>query len=318
MHMLSITRPSITRFRSLAAAATIALGGMVSLAGCSDSTAADNAKVSVLLTDAPGDVKAAVVTISEIYLQGSGRVVLMDTTVTTDLLTLANSTADLVKDAVVPAGSYAQLRFVITGAYIEVENDDGTTSIYATSPDYAGLPAGAQVAGTLQTPSFDESGFKVTTPDGALHLAAEQRVLLVDFDVSRSFGHQAGGSGSWVMTPVLTATEFQTSANAEVTLNADTSVVLPTIDGAAVTLADFKAVLTAADMSTEELAFTDVDGDGTFEANFQFLAPGSYTVAIAGPAGLTFTTDPDGAAPLNVESAGSASAAFTLTAATAQ
>lgn len=316
--MLSITRPSIARLRPLAAAATIALGAMVSLAGCSDSTSANNSRMSVLLTDAPGDVKAAVVTISEIYLQGSGRVVLMDTAVTTDLLTLANSTAELVKDAVVPAGSYAQLRFVITGAYIEVENDDGTTSIYATSPDYAGLPAGAHVDGTLQTPSFDQSGFKVTVPDGALQLASEQRVLLVDFDVSRSFGHQAGGSGSWVMTPVLTATEFQASANAEVTLNADASVVLPTIAGAAVTLADFKAVLTAPDLSTEELAFTDEDGDGTYEANFQFLAPGSYTVAIAGPAGLTFTTDPDGSAPLDVESAGSASAAFTLTAATVQ
>ena len=203
--MLSIARPSVARMRPIAVA--IALCAMVPLAGCSDSTAADNAKLSVLLTDAPGDVKSAVVTISEIYLQGSGRVVLVDTAVTTDLLTLADSTAELVKDAVVPAGSYGQLRFVITGAYIEVDNGDGTTSIYATSSDYAGLPVGAQVDGTLKTPSFDQSGLKVKLPDDELRLAAEERVLLVDFDVSESFGHEAGDSGSWVMSPVLEASE---------------------------------------------------------------------------------------------------------------
>lgn len=316
--MLSIARPSIARTRRIAAAAAIAFGVLAPLAGCSDSTSAGNAKLSLLLTDAPGDMKTAVVTISEIYLQGSGRVVLMDTPVTTDLLTLANSTTELVKDAVVPAGSYGQLRFVITGAYIEVDNGDGTTSIYATSPDYAGLPAGAHVDGTLQTPSFDESGFKVNMPGGALQLPAEERVLLVDFDVSQSFGHAAGGSSSWVMTPVIKATDFQLSGDAVATLTADPSVTLPTVGGTAVTLGDFKAVLTSSDMSTKELPLTDDDADGTFEADFHFLAPGSYTVAITGPAGVTFTTDPSGAAPVDVASASSASVAFTLTAAAAQ
>lgn len=206
--MLSIARPTTGRLRPFIAAVAITLGAIAPLTGCSDSTSAGNAKLSILLTDAPGDVKTAVVTIDEIYLQGSGRVVLMDQPVTTDLLTLANSTAELVKDAVVPAGSYGQLRFVVSGAYIEVENGDGTTSIYATSPDYAGLPPGAQVAGTLETPSFDESGLKVNVPDGALHLAAEEKILLVDFDVSQSFGHAAGGSGQWVMHPVIHGTQL--------------------------------------------------------------------------------------------------------------
>lgn len=207
--MLSITRSSTRRLRPCIAAAAIALAAIAPLTSCSDSTAAGNAKLSIMLTDAPGDVKAAVVTIDEIYLQGSGRVVLMDQPVTTDLLTLADSTTDLVKDAVVPAGSYGQLRFVVSGAYIEVDNGDGTTSIYATSPDYAGLPSDAQVAGTLQTPSFDQSGLKVNLPDGALHLEAEGKTLLVDFDVSESFGHESGDASSWIMHPVLKATDLQ-------------------------------------------------------------------------------------------------------------
>lgn len=314
--MLSFARRPFARLRPVAVAAAIALGAVAPLTGCSDSTGSGNASVSLLLTDAPGDVKAAVVTISEIYLQGSGRVVLMDSTVTTDLLTLADSTAELVKDAVVPAGTYAQLRFVITGAYIEVENEDGTTSIYATSPDYAGLPEGAQVAGTLQTPSFDASGFKVTTPGGALHLDADAHVLLVDFDVSQSFGHEAGDSESWVMTPVLEATNIETTGGATVTLQTGPSVTLPIVNDTAITLADFKAVLTASDQSTAEAAFTDENGDGTYEASFGFLAAGSYTVSIAGPAGVTFTTDPAGPVTLDVGSGGDASAAFTITAAT--
>ena len=310
--MLSIARPTTGRLRPFIAAAAIALGAIAPLTGCSDSTSAGNAKLSILLTDAPGDVKTAVVTIDEIYLQGSGRVVLMDQPVTTDLLTLANSTAELVKDAVVPAGSYGQLRFVVSGAYIEVENGDGTTSIYATSPDYAGLPSGAQVAGTLQTPSFDESGLKVNVPDGALHLAAEEKILLVDFDVSQSFGHETGDMSSWVMHPVLEATDLQTTGDAAVTLTLGESVALPTVGDVQLTLGDFKAVFTASDMSTKEVAFTDDDGDGTFEADFNFMSPGDYTVSVSGPAGVTFTTDP-ASANVTVSSSGSASAAFTLT-----
>ena len=38
---------------------------------------------------------------------------------------------------------------MITGAYIAVDNGDGSTSIYASSPDYAGLPSGAVVSGAI-------------------------------------------------------------------------------------------------------------------------------------------------------------------------
>ena len=133
----------------------------------------------MLLKDAPGDVKAAVVTISQVYMQGSSqgdepgsRVILRDTPITTDLLTLANSTAELVKDGVVPAGTYGQLRFVITGGYIEIDNGNGTSSIYASSPNYAGLPQGATVTGALQMPSYATSGIKVNLP-AHLDLIAE-------------------------------------------------------------------------------------------------------------------------------------------------
>ena len=120
---------------------------------------ANTGKVSLQLTDAPGDFKTAVVTISEIDLVGSGGTTVLTTTkTTTNLLTLANDTAKLVQDAVVPSGTYTQLRFVITGAYVEVEQSGGGTIIYSSSPTYEGLPSGAVVGGTLRMPSYAESG----------------------------------------------------------------------------------------------------------------------------------------------------------------
>lgn len=312
------------RLTSLATAAVLALATLGGLSACAadGSSAPGTSKVSILLTDAPGDVKKAVVTISQIYLQGSdaeqsGRVVLLNTPVTTDLLTLANSTAELVNDAVVPAGTYSQLRFVVTGGYIAVDDGHGGTSLYASSPDYAGLPAGASVAGTLKMPSYAQTGIKVNLPDGGFHVTGEQKVLVVDFDVARSFGHQAGASGMWVMTPVLTATELTATGSVVVTLRKDAAVTLPTVGGTATTLGGFSAELSNGAGSHETAAFTDADGNGTYEAAFRFLAPGAYTLDVTGPAGVTFTTDPAHPASVSIASGQASSFGFTVTAASA-
>ena len=318
---LSATRRTRRTSLNLLAAFGLALTG----AACSESTGnAANGKITVLLKDAPGDVKSAVVTISQIYLQGSterddasSRVVLRDTPVTTDLLTLANSTAELVKDATVPAGTYGQLRFVITGGYIEVENAGGTTSIFATSPNYAGLPAGATVAGSLQMPSYATSGLKVKLPDGGVSLGTEQAVVLVDFDVSRSYVKEAGGSGKWVMSPVVTATELAFSGSLKVTLAKDPALTLPTINGTPLTLGQFKATITKAGGTPEELPLTDADNDGVFEASTRYVPAGDYTVDFVAPAGITsFSTTPAHPATVSVVSGASATHAAVLNAVT--
>ncbi|PTL84879.1 DUF4382 domain-containing protein [Vitiosangium sp. GDMCC 1.1324] len=282
-------------------------------------------RVTIKLTDAPGDFKSAVVTISEVYLQGDGgKLVLRDTPVTTNLVTLANDTADLVKDAVVPAGTYKELRFVISGAYIEVEQADGSSLIYATSNDYAGLPAGAKVTGNLQTPSYNSSGLKVKF-DGDVEVSGEQKVILVDFDVSQSFGKERGQGDKWVMKPVVKGADITLSGSVTVTLTKDATVTLPTVDGKAVTLADFKATLKSTETSAdgasapaaEEIALTDTNGDGVFEAQFKFLVPGSYEINFTAPAGVSFTTNPAVPAPVSIGSGQEQKQAFTLKSASA-
>ncbi|MBN1203390.1 MAG: DUF4382 domain-containing protein [Myxococcaceae bacterium] len=276
-----------------------------------------DSQVTIKLTDAPGDFKRAVVTISEVELLGEGennRVILLDQAVTTDLITLANDTADLVKDATVPAGTYKELRFVITGAFIEVEEADGSTKIYASAPDYAGLPEGAQVAGELQLPSYGQSGLKVKIAE-PVAVEGEQKVILVDFDVGQSFGRQAGGSGRWVMSPVIKAADITFSGSVTVTLTQGGGVSLPTQNGQQLTLANFQATLTNTGNSTETLAFTDANGDGVFEAQFNFLIPGDFSAGIVGPEGVTFTTNPTSPAPVTVGSGKQLSVAFTLSSA---
>jgi hypothetical protein len=182
-------------------------------AGCADGMApgaGGPATLTIHLKDAQGDVQAAVVTISEVYLQGTGgRVVVLNTPYTVDLAMLTTTSTVMLSDVPLEAGTYSQLRFVVTGAYLAVDDGNGGSRIYASSPDYAELPAGATVDGALQLPSYSTSGLKVVLPGGGLHVPASANVsLLVDFDVAQSFGQAAGQSGQWVMHPVITATDI--------------------------------------------------------------------------------------------------------------
>ena len=176
--------------------------------------------LTLLLTDAPGDIRKAVVTIEKIYLQpdsnydaAADRVVLMDDPITVDLLTLADTTQAIVDSLATPAANYAQLRFVISGAYIAVEGaDTASRLIYATSTTYAGLPAGTTPDGQLLTPSWGSSGLKVQLPGNALTIVDDSTTtMLIDFDVSQSFGKAAGQSGNWIMSPIIRATRPPTT-----------------------------------------------------------------------------------------------------------
>jgi len=289
-------------------AATIALAAGLVLSGCSDSQAPGTARFSVELTDAAGPFKTAKVTIAQVYLQGSGGKTSLSTTPTTvNLLDLQNATLDLVKDAEIPTGSYNQLRLVVTGGYIELQ--DG--SIFASAPDYPGLPAGATVTGELRMPSEAQSGIKVTLPGTALEVTGPQKIVLLDFDVSQSFGHDAGNAGAWVMHPVIKGAEIEASGTVAVSLSLHDGVTLPQVSGKQVTLADFSATLGG---ETQAL-------DASGHASFQFVVPDTYPLYFTGPAGLTFTTDPVATAadPIQVvvPSGQSVSASASITSATA-
>ena len=303
-------------FRKRASILALALAA-AGMAACSDSgggTGSQTPRLSIRLTDAPGDLAEAWVEIDKIVLVGTGgQVVLRDnSTGLIDLLTLRTSVADLVQDATVPAGSYSELRFVIGDAYVKTK----TGQVFATSG--ATLPAGVTPTGTLHCPSCSQSGLKVKLPGGSLELQEGARILVVDFDASESFGHEAGNSGQWVMHPVLHATDVQLAGEIAGTVSLATGVTLPaTCGGSAVAITQFvpKAIVGVDSISGA------VDATGAYR--IRYLTPGTYTLG-QGPA-LTFangdslifasTATP---ATVAVASGATATANYSVTAASCQ
>ena len=250
----------------------------LAMAACDGTGASGGARVSIRLTDAPGDLKEAWVRVDRIYLQGGpadsaggGRVDLLATrTDWVDLLTLSGGrTAELVNGAVVPAGSYSELRFVVCEAYVVTK--DG--AVYAT-PD-AQLPAGVSATGQLVVPSGCASGVKVKFPaDAPVELENESTILTVDFDVSQSFGHQAGNSGKWIMHPVMHATAVGFSGGIAGTVAVAQGVTLPTCGGSVVAVTAFVPQATAG----SETFTGAVAADGKYRIT---VPAGTFTMAYA-------------------------------------
>jgi hypothetical protein len=289
--------------------------GAMALGACdSGSTGSQTARVSIRLTDAPGDLSEAWVEIERIYLQGdSGQITLRDqSTGLVNLLTLKSDFLAIVNGVSVPAGSYSQLRFVIGDAYVKTK--DG--AVYATSG--ATLPAGTTATGNLICPSCSQSGLKVTLPGGAVTLDNDAEILSVDFDVSQSFGHQAGNSGNWVMHPVLHATDFTLASSISGTVTLAQGVTLPaTCGGSAVSITQF---VPRAIVGTDSVASGVVATDGTY--SIRLLPAGTYTLGYASPItvgnqtlAFTATATP---ASVTLASGSSATSNYSITAATCQ
>lgn len=297
----------------------LSLFAALALAACDGggTEGSGTSRVSIRLTDAPGDLAEAWVRIDDIYLKGAvdsaggGRTDLLSArTDWVDLLTLSGGrTSELVNGAVVPAGRYSELRFVVCEAYVVTREGD----VYATRD--AVLPTGVTADGTLQMPSACSSGIKVKFPaDSSLDLASESSIMTVDFDVSQSFGHQAGNSGRWVMHPVLHATSVGFAGGIGGTVAVAAGVTLPTCGGAAVAPAAF--VPQAATGTTTYTSSVGTDG------RYRITVPaGTYTMGYA-PAlsfangdSLMVTATPS-AATATVASGGSATVDYSITAAT--
>jgi hypothetical protein len=269
----------------------------IAIRGTSD-PAASSAGGSTSIAD--DVVERAVVTVDRIELQPGDegiegdsvdRVVLRDRPIVVDFTNLSALTRDLVADAIVPAGRYSQLRFVISGGFIEVASQ----GIYATA-GYPAVPAGALVTGELQMPSYATSGLKVNLPDGGLDLGSgTHRILRVDFDVSQSFGHVAGSSSAWVMHPVIQATDVTASANVVVNLDATPLAPPPALP--------VRAELRPQSGSLVENLQLMSDGSQHFSGTFAFVDPDQSPFVLSVFSNTAaMTTDPSNPFTFTLES----------------
>jgi hypothetical protein len=267
--------------------------GLLALAGCDSTDPAGDTRLSVLLTDMPGDVSQAVVMIEDIQLVGgeNGPISLMTAGPWVgDLTDLENEFTTLVDGYVVPQGSYGQLRLIVPEACIGVETAGGTddTDEVYTSPGAVNVTCAGTEAGTLQMPSLSQTGIKVVFM-GPLQLDSDQMIWMVDFNVEESFGKLAGGSGRWVMNPVIHGAEFTFTGSVELTVELDDGVTLP----GGVTFEDFDATFDGG----APVSLTTEGDVGT--ATFQYVIPGTSQLDLTSGEVTSFTTDP--AVPFGVD-----------------
>ncbi|HUH13666.1 MAG TPA: DUF4382 domain-containing protein [Longimicrobiales bacterium] len=302
--------------RTIARTFALATAVALPLAACGDDDSfagpQTGGEISIYLTDEPGDVQAAFVTIARVELLGDpadaevGSIVtLRSEPWTGDLLELQNDIDVLVDGADVPAGTWRQIRLVIPEACIRVETETQTATgtepdsvVYASSGDFDHC---GDVGGTLLMPSFDASGLKIQLPGGGVDFAGgADAAFLLDFDVSQSFGRQAGQSGMWVMNPVIRVDELDNAANVEVSLALGTDLTLPT----GVTLESF-----GVELDGESAVMFDADG----ELSLGYVLPGQHTLTLVGPSGLTLTSTPTTPHTFEVSAETGADVALTLT-----
>jgi hypothetical protein len=221
----------------------------------------DEGRLTIQLTDAPGDLEEAFIKIDRFILirsdqsgSGSDRIELTPvSTAFIELLALTGGKVlNVVNQAVVPIGTYSEVRVVLDEAYVRLK--DGR--VFATTD--ATLPAGISVGGQLKCPSCSQSGFKVKFGDGGL-VVDNNSTIVIDFNAAKSFGHEAGKSGKWIMHPVLRATATNIPFG-RITGNVAlaTNVTIPTCGGQANTFAVFKP--TAATATDTIVGVTDAAG----------------------------------------------------------
>lgn len=270
------------------AAAIIGLG----VAGCDDGTGPQgDASVRVLLTDAPiVYVASAWVDIGAVELipaNGDGPIVLTEdgTDDFVDLLDLQGAVTHTLADADVGAGDYTQIRLIVEAARVELaegyEFNDGSTE-----KDLF-IPSGAQtgIKLNLSYADGDEEGGPVT-------ITAGETVLVVDFDVSKSFVIQGNpetpaGINGMIFKPTLRVVVQDVAASISGTITTELEGV--SLEGLQVVATPDDAGSLEEYQTLEGTAVTNADGEYTIH----FLVPGQYTVTVTAPDGLT--SDPESA-----------------------
>lgn len=181
------------------------------------------ARMSVKLTDAPGDYDAVFIDVEDVVVKYNGNseeVVIGDVNAGIyDLLELTGGVSVLLVDNEIPAGDISQIRLILGDNNSVVVDGD-------TFP--------------LQTPSAQQSGLKINvneTLEGGIFYE-----YILDFDVDKSIVTQ--GNGGYLLKPVIRAT---TEANT----GAITGAVLPL---------GIQTLVTAENANTEITAYTDAEG----------------------------------------------------------
>ena len=183
-----------------------------------------------------------------------------------NLLELASGTTQNLGETTLPTGTYSGFRIVIDPSKSSITLKDGT------KPD-------------VQWPSAAQTGIKVNL-DQAISLTENGSVVVLDFDVGRSFvmrGNSIKNNGL-LFKPVVRGTATDITGSASGTVRGDNATG-PVIAGATVEV--LKAGTAVDNTDDANIVATAVsDASGNFK--FAFLVPGSYALRATPPAGTVY------------------------------
>lgn len=180
--------------------------GLLGLVACdatgpeSEDSDAPGGSFDVRLTDAPGDVVQAIVTIERVSVvpvedsssgdaDEGGIEVLADSAFTVDLTKLqAGVDTALAQTDSLPVGTYGQIRLVTA---------DTADVMYETA-------SGDTAQAELKQPSASESGIKINFEPVTIDDPTDDAEVTLDFSVEDSFV-EAGQSGMYIFKPVVHA-----------------------------------------------------------------------------------------------------------------
>lgn len=226
------------------------LASSLVLAACGDSgtSSGDTGTLTLRLADAPGEeVESAVIWVSRVSIVGDAGIrIISSDTASYDLLALQHGVTAYLGSAEIPVGTYNQLRLIVDSARVTLKAPTTFTS--------------GSSSAVMKVPSGSTSGLKVNL--GNVSVVPGETVLLVDFDVSRSFVFQGppGGPKSASFKPVIHATVMDVAGSIGGTVQpASSRAGLYAIQG-------FDTIATA---SADSLSGAYV---------IRYLAPGMYKV----------------------------------------
>ena len=183
-----------------------------------------------------------------------------------NLLELANGTTQNLGSTTLPTGTYSGFRIVIDPAQSSVTLKDGT------QPD-------------VQWPSAAQTGIKVNL-DQAISLTENGSVVILDFDVGRSFvmrGNSIKNNGL-LFKPVVRGTATDITGSASGVVRGDDASG-PLVADATVEVLEAGTALDDTD-DGKIVATGKTDASGAF--SFAFLLPGTYALRATPPAGSVY------------------------------
>ncbi len=204
-------------------------GGFIACSSDDDSVdeSVGTARVSVELTDAPGNYDEVWVEIVDVMVQleteselagvdEEGWISLGNIkTGTYDLLTLTGGMTELLADSEIPAGNLQQMRLVL-GSGNEIVVDG--------------------VSYTLKTPSADQSGLKLNVNE---ELEAGQHYnFILDFDVAQSVV-KTGDTGNYNLKPVIRVSAEENSGTIVGSVHPTSETVLVTAQNSTTTVSAY-------------------------------------------------------------------------------